>query len=91
MVRLMNIATYPARLRTSSPIPRGWLPKLGKKVNYPILLPSEDLALFQKSAIPIHRRLMYGFLHREGLRRGDAEHLRWRQNRLRVRHAPHRR
>ena len=26
-----------------------------------------------------NRRLMYGFLHREGLRRGDAEHLRWRQ------------
>jgi integrase len=25
------------------------------------------------------RRLLYGFLHREGVRRGDAEDLRWRQ------------
>lgn len=79
LVRVMNLSVYPARIRTSSPIPRGWLPKLGKKVNYPILFPNEDLALMAHASIPIHRRLLYGFLHREGLRRGDAEHLRWRQ------------
>jgi integrase len=75
----MHIAVYPARLRTSSPIPRGWLPKPGKKLKYPILLPEEDAALLQTTTIPIHRRLLYGILHREGIRRGDAAGLRWRQ------------
>jgi integrase len=79
LVRLIHLATYPPRLRAASPIPRGWLPKLRKKVNYPILLPAEDAALLRETAIPVNRRLIYGFLHREGLRRGDAERMRWRQ------------
>jgi integrase len=80
LVRLLRLATYPARLREASPIPRGWLPKLGKKKKqYPILLASEDAALLAKTTIPLNRRLTYGILHREGLRRGDLETLRWRQ------------
>jgi hypothetical protein len=58
LVRLMNLATYPARLIKASPIPRGWLPKVGKKRNYPILMPSEDAALVGSTSIPIHRRLI---------------------------------
>jgi hypothetical protein len=27
----IDLAAYPTRLRASSPIPSGWLPKLGKK------------------------------------------------------------
>jgi len=60
LVRLMHLATYPARLRTASPIPRGWLPKLGKKVNYPILIANKDAALLRQTAIPINRRLEEG-------------------------------
>jgi len=43
------------------------------------LLANEDAALLRQTAIPIYRRLLYGILHREGIRRGDAECLRWRQ------------
>jgi integrase len=85
IVRLMHLAAYPARLVQSSPIPRGWLPKLGRKVNFPILLPREDLQLMEAISVPLNRRLVYGFLHREGVRRGDAERLRWRQVDLELR------
>jgi len=34
---------------------------IGKKVNYPIMLPGEDLALMRQRSVPIHRRLLYGF------------------------------
>jgi len=80
IVRLMRLAAYPTRLRPSSPIPTGWLPKLGKKKKqYPILWAGEDLALLREQSIPLERRLAYGILHREGLRRGDVAGLRWRQ------------
>jgi integrase len=81
IVRLMRLAAYPTRLRASSPIPTGWLPKLGKKKKkqYPILWASEDLALLRERSIPLERRLTFGILHREGLRRGDLACLRWRQ------------
>ena len=79
LVRLLHIATYPARLRSATPIPRGWLPKLRGKVAYPILLRGEDAALLATTTVPLWRRLIYGLLHREGIRRGDVECLRWRQ------------
>ena len=79
IVRIMNMATYPARLRSVSPIPRKWLPKLKRKVQYPILFSHEDATLLRTTKIPLYRRLLYGILHREGLRRGDLAGLRWRQ------------
>lgn len=35
MVRLLHMSCYPARLRPASPIPRGWLPKLGAATKLP--------------------------------------------------------
>ena len=40
---------------------------------------AEDAALLGQTTVPLVRRLLYGFLHREGVRRGDAENMRWRQ------------
>jgi integrase len=79
LVRLGHLAVFPAQLRKACPIPRGWLPKTRGKKQFPILMPDEDSTLLANTAAPLLRRLFYGFLHREGVRRNDAATLRWRQ------------
>ncbi len=75
--RLLNIAVYPLKLRASSPIPKGLVPKAGKRRAMTYLYPDEDRALLGCSPIPIRERLLYGFLVREGCRVSEALGLRW--------------
>ncbi len=75
--RVMALAVYPCRIREASPIPRGWLPHVGPKKAFPILYPAEDARLLAFEDIPLLYRLLYGFLHREGMRRGEAVSLTW--------------
>src|SRR5204863_9398839 len=54
------------------PLPRGWLPRPSPKKRFPILYPREDRTLLACESVPLCRRVMYAFLHREGSRRGEV-------------------
>jgi integrase len=74
--RVLAMAVYPARIIAVNPLPRGFLPKPGKPKAYPILYPDEDKKLLACADLPIHMRVLYGFLHRGGCRRSEALGLR---------------
>jgi len=75
--RLMTMAVFPIRLREHSPLPRGWLPKPGKRMARFYLYPNEEAALLGCKKITLIRRLLYGFLNREGMRKDEARRLEW--------------
>ena len=77
MRRVLGLAVYPARLRKDNPIPRGWLPRISNPKAKECLYPEEDAKLLGEGAIPLVRRLAYGFLAREGMRKGELASLRW--------------
>jgi integrase len=76
--RVLKLAVYPARLIERSPVPSGFLPKLGPNRAQAWLYPSEEARLLDCADIPLLHRFFYGFLAREGLRSGDAAALEWR-------------
>ncbi len=73
---VLELAVFPCRLIEANPLPRGFLPKIGEPPTFPYLYPDEDAALLAKQTIPVARRMLWGFLAREGLRRGEALALR---------------
>jgi integrase len=75
--RLAKLAVYPGRFLESNPIPSGWLPRITGKRIKSHLYPVEDRQLLACKNIPLRDRLTYGFLAREGLRKGEAVRLRW--------------
>jgi len=83
MHRVLAIATFPARVIPASPLPRGFLPKVGPgraKVLPEIAEEAALLALPEDQA-PIVERLLLGFLAREGCRKEDAAPLEWSDTR----------
>src|SRR5690606_29948892 len=66
--RLLNLAVYPLRLIERSPLPRGFLPRLGKPRALSFLYPSEDAKLLGCVGVPLDRRMLWGLLVREGMR-----------------------
>ncbi len=78
MLRLMNLAVYPARLLPSSPFPaKGWLPKANRLKERAYLFPLEEAAILACTQVPLVWRLFFGFCTREGLRRENAVTLEW--------------
>lgn len=75
--RLFALAVYPLRLLAANPLPKGFLPKPGEQKAKVCLYPKEDHALLACTEIPLARRVLYGFLAREGMRSGEALALRW--------------
>ncbi|WP_437981372.1 tyrosine-type recombinase/integrase [Sorangium sp. So ce117] len=75
--RILALATYPARIIGSNPLPRGWIPKAGDEKAKGYLYPDEDNRLMQCQAIPLCFRIYYGFLDREGMRADEAGRLEW--------------
>ena len=69
--RLLAMAVFPLRLRESNPMPKGFLPKVGKGKTKGYLFPKEDARLMA-SAVPLRWRVFSGFLDREGPRAGEA-------------------
>jgi len=85
--RVCALAVYPARLRKDSPIPRGWLPKVKVTKAFTHLYPDEDRQLLGcagTEGVPLIRRLFYGVLAREGLRRSELASIRFRDLDLEV-------
>lgn len=87
LVRVLNLAVYPCRHLKASPLPRGFLPKLGPRKALAYLYPDEDAKLLACTAthpvtgaplVPLVHRLLYGFLNREGMRSDEAQTLQWR-------------
>lgn len=72
--RVMALAVYPCRHIAANPLPKGFLPKVGKPPAYPFLYPLEDAALLAApgAIVPLCYRLLWGFLSREGCREGEA-------------------
>lgn len=78
LVRICRLAVYPARIITHSPIPLGWLPKPLKPRMGLYLYPEEDALLLACKRVPVARRMLEGFLAREGMRASEALGLEWR-------------
>lgn len=78
MRRVLELAVFPARIISTNPLPKGYLPKIthSKKASA-YLYPSEEAKLLTCDKIPISRRLLWGVLTREGLRAEEAASLRW--------------
>lgn len=75
--RLLALAVYPLELIPASPLPRGFLPKVTRSKATAWLYPAEDAKLLACVAVPLVRRVFYGFLAREGTRSGEALALAW--------------
>lgn len=75
--RLLALAVYPLELIPASPLPRGFLPKVTRTRATAWLYPAEESQLLACTAVPLARRVLYGFLAREGLRCGEALALGW--------------
>jgi len=78
LARTLKLAEYPLRLIERSPLPKGFLPKIGKPPAFPYLYPTEDAALMACPKVPYCDRLLFGVLAREGMRAGEAAALRFR-------------
>ena len=72
MHRILGLAVYPLKLIKVSPLPKGWLPKLGPAKAKGWLYPDEDAELCGTADVPLCWRLFYGFLNREGPRLSEA-------------------
>jgi hypothetical protein len=78
--KILSFAVFPLRLIAAHPLPKGFLPRIGKPKPQGFVYPGEDARLCAAvEAVPLPWRLFYGFLHREGRRSGDeAKGLPWR-------------
>jgi integrase len=75
--RMLALAVYPLELIPVSPLPRGFLPKVTRTRATAWLYPAEESQLLACEHVPLGRRVLYGFLAREGLRCGEALALGW--------------
>ncbi len=76
--RILTLAVWPAKIIAASPLPKGWLPKIGKPKAKSFLYPKEEAALLANTDIPIGYRMLVGMLCREGFRKSEARRLEWR-------------
>ena len=75
--KVLRLAVYPCKIIERSPLPVGFLPKVKSTKATAYLYPTEDAQLLAHTIIPLERRAFYGFLAREGMRRGEALALTW--------------
>jgi len=75
--RLLALAVWPLELIPQNPLPRGFLPRVHPTKGRSWLYPSEDTQLLACTEVALERRVLYGFLAREGLRGGEALKLQW--------------
>jgi hypothetical protein len=71
MVRVLRLSVFPCRIIPHSPIPEGFLPRLGADKAKPYLYPKEYAKLLGCPDVPLSRRLAYGILANEGMRASE--------------------
>ena len=76
IARVVALAVYPLRLIKLNPLPKGFMPKVGKAPAFSYLYPTEDAALLESPKVPLAYRMLWGFLAREGCRVSEAIQLR---------------
>ena len=76
MRRVLELAVYPCRIIERSPLPKSFMPKVGKAPSFSYLYPDEDAKLLGKAEIPLCYRILWGLLAREGCRVSEAIQLR---------------
>jgi integrase len=77
LVRLLNLAVRPLKLIAASPLPRGFVPSAGPPKARSCVFPSEDATLMACTEVAVGLRVLWGYLHREGHRSGEAFLLVW--------------
>jgi len=79
MNRVLKLAVFPLRLRESSPLPVGWMPKIQAKAQRKQAMPypAELDRLLGCSSEPKAVRILLGFVAREGMRPDEARSLSW--------------
>lgn len=75
--RVMSLAVYPAKIINANPLPKGWLPKIGRPKAKSFLYPKEEAALLANRTIDVRYRMLLGFLCREGCRKTEARMMTW--------------
>ena len=75
--RVLSLAVYPAKIIKANPLPKGWLPRIGKPKAKSFLYPKEEAALLANRTIDVRYRMLIGFLCREGMRKNEARSLSW--------------
>lgn len=77
--RILTLAVYPLKIISASPFPKGLLPSAGKGKGKALAdyRPADDARLMACASVPLHYRLLWGFLAREGMRSSEAIQLRW--------------
>ncbi len=66
MHRIFAMAVFPARILATNPLPRGFLPSPKSQKAMTYLYPDEERTLLGCAEVPLGRRVLYGFLTREG-------------------------
>lgn len=76
---VLRLAVFPLRLRSSSPLPEGWLPRVpkGSQRQQEILRPEEADRLLGCTTVALEVRVLVGFAAREGMRRSELERVSW--------------
>jgi hypothetical protein len=74
---VISLAVYPLKLIPFHPIPRGVRPKQSRHRIPAQLWPTDDEAVCKQTAIPIHDRVFFAYLAREGARLDDAWDMTW--------------
>lgn len=69
--RVLRLAVLAGAL-DKSPLSPGWAPSAGARREFQLLYPEEDARLIECHRVPFARRLLWGFLVREGLRISEA-------------------
>jgi hypothetical protein len=80
--RVLRLAVFAGEIKFS-PLPPGWLPKAPKpeSIAKESLLPSEEAKVLRgrndegRVVVPLGYRVAYAFMHREGMRKGEARRL----------------
>jgi integrase len=75
--RVLTLACYPGKILERHPLPSNFLPRVGPGRAKSFLYPVEEASLLACRPVPLERRMLYGFLGREGMRFGEAADLRW--------------
>jgi integrase len=78
MHKLLDYAAYPAKLLRAQPLPKSFMPKVGKPKAAPFLYPDEDLTLMRATQkVSLGYRLFWGFDNREGPRTSEVLAFTW--------------
>ncbi|HRI71823.1 MAG TPA: tyrosine-type recombinase/integrase [Polyangium sp.] len=72
LYRMCRMSVFPLRIIKASPLPVGFLPKVGPGKAKGWIYPDEDAQLLASANVPFEWRIYYGFLHREGMRSSEA-------------------